>query len=184
MKRILSCLAWLFLFWSISALANTHTLGGDFTLTKTDGNKVSLSSFKGKVVLLYFGFTFCPVMCPTEMLKFKQIVSKLPEDRRADVQPIFISVDPKRDTPEILDSYTRFFGNVTLALTGSEKQLRNVADQYHAQFRYIPSGSSYTVDHTSSTFLIDTTGDLVRVIPYGTSTDEMLKLVEALLPPK
>lgn len=182
MKLIRFCIVGLTLFCATLSWAGTTTLGGDFTLRTTKGMEVSLSSLRGKIVLIYFGFTYCPEMCPTELLQFKQLMSMLPTDKRNLVQPIFVSVDPKRDTPDVLDPYIRFFGKEILALTGSEKELRKVADQYGVQFRYVPTGSSYTVDHTVNTFLIDTHGKLVKIIPYGTPTKEILKHVVTLLP--
>jgi protein SCO1/2 len=158
------------------------TPGGDFTLHTPRGEAVSLTSLRGRVVLLYFGFTYCPEMCPTELLRFQRLLSLLPADKRTQVQPIFVSVDPKRDTPDVLVPYVSHFGQDILALTGSEQELRQVAEQYGAQFRYVPTGSSYTVDHTANTFLIDRTGTLVQIIPYGTPTKEILKLVSRLLP--
>lgn len=158
------------------------SLGGDFTLQTSRGEKVSLSSFKGKVVMLYFGFTHCPEMCPTELLQFQKVLSLLPPEKRAQVQPLFVSVDPKRDTAEVLDPYVRNFGTEIIALTGDEKELHKITKQYGAQFRYVPSGSSYTVDHTVNTYLIDTQGKLARIVPYGTPTEEMLKQVQKLLP--
>lgn len=172
----------LLLFCTSLAWAGSHTLGGDFTLRTTQNKEVSLSSFKGKAVLLYFGFTYCPDMCPTELLQFKQLLAMLPADKRSLVQPIFISVDPKRDTADVLEPYVGFFDKGILALTGSEQELHKVAGQYGAHFRYVPTGSSYTVDHTVNIFLIDTQGKLVRIIPYGTPTQDVLKLVTALLP--
>lgn len=182
MKFLRYCIVSLVLFCTSLAWAGPQTLGGDFTLRTTKNVEVSLSSFKGKVVLLYFGFTYCPDMCPTELLQFKQLLAMLPDDKRALVQPIFISVDPKRDTADVLDPYIGFFDKNILALTGSEQELHKVAGQYGAHFRYVPTGSSYTVDHTVNTFLIDTQGKLVRIIPYGTPTQDVLKLVTALLP--
>lgn len=157
-------------------------LGGDFTLQNTKGEAVSLSSFRGKVVLLYFGFTYCPEMCPTELLQFQKLLSLLPPEKRVLVQPIFVSVDPKRDTVEVLDPYILNFGREIIALTGDEHELRKATKRYGAEFRYVPSGSSYTVDHTVNTYLIDTQGNLARIIPYGTPTEVMLKLVLTLLP--
>lgn len=156
-------------------------LGGDFTLRDTKGNAVSLASLRGKVALIYFGFTYCPEMCPTELLQFRQLLAKLPPEKRNRVQPIFISVDPKRDTPDVLEPYVRHFGEGILALTGSEAELRQVANQYNAHFRYVPTGSSYTVDHTVNTYVVDTAGKLVRVVPYGTPVAEMEKYVASLL---
>lgn len=182
MKSLRYCVASLVLLCTSLAWAGPQPLGGDFTLRTTKNVEVSLSSFKGKAVLLYFGFTYCPDMCPTELLQFKQLLSLLPDDNRALVQPIFISVDPKRDTADVLDPYVGFFDKRILALTGTEQELHKVAGQYGAHFRYVPTGSSYTVDHTVNTFLIDTHGKLVRIIPYGTPTQDVLKLVTALLP--
>ncbi len=169
------------LFCSAPAQATAAKLGGDFTLRTSQGQDVSLTSMRGKVVLLYFGFTYCPEMCPTELLHFQQLLAQLPPETRARVQPVFVSVDPKRDTPEVLEPYVGHFGQGILALTGSEEELRQVAGQYGAQFRYVPTGSSYTVDHTVNTFVIDPQGKLVRVIPYGTPVKDMLTYVNQLL---
>lgn len=158
------------------------TLGGDFTLQTTRGENISLSSFRGKVVMLYFGFTYCPEMCPAELLQFQKVLSRLPPEKRYQVQPIFVTVDPERDTAEVLDPYVRNFGTEILALTGNETELHKITQQYGAQFRYVPSGSSYTVDHTVNTYLVDPKGKLARIVPYGTPTEEMLKQVRALLP--
>lgn len=178
LPRIL--LIWLAL--SLATPTSAAAPGGDFTLHTPQGNTVSLASLKGRVVLLYFGFTYCPEMCPTELLQFQRLLSLLPEDKRAQVQPIFVSVDPKRDTPDVLLPYISHFGKEILALTGSEQELRKVADQYGAQFRYVATGSSYTVDHTVNTYLIDSNGKLVQIVPYGTPADELLKRVSKLLP--
>ncbi len=182
MKSKCYFIAFIAVLCTSTAYAGTSALGGDFTLRTTKNDAVSLSSFNGKAVLLYFGFTHCPDMCPTELLQFKQVLAMLPADKRDLVQPIFISVDPKRDTAEVLDPYVGFFDKSILALTGSEQELHKVAGQYGAHFRYVPTGSSYTVDHTVNTFLIDTRGKLVRIIPYGTPAQEVLKQVTALLP--
>jgi len=156
-------------------------LGGDFTLFTSKGAPVSLSSLRGRVVLLYFGFTYCPEMCPTELLMFQRLLATLTPEQRRRVQPVFVSVDPKRDTPDVLEPYIAHFGGGILALTGSEPELRKVAEQYGAQFRYVPTGSSYTVDHTVNTYVIDGAGQLVRVVPYGTPLAELQKQVLKLL---
>lgn len=158
------------------------TLGGGFILHTSKGDAVSLSSLRGKVVLLYFGFTYCPEMCPTVLLQFQHLMSMLPSDKRRLVQPIFVSVDPKRDTPDVLDPYISHFGKEILALTGTVQELHKVADQYGVHFRYVPTGSSYTVDHTVNIYLLNTNGKLVKIIPYGTPAKEMLMQVSKLLP--
>lgn len=182
MKVLCVLLSWLSLCLVAAPTWAGGTLGGDFTLRTTKGEEVSLLSLRGKVVLVYFGFTYCPEICPTELLQFKHLMSLLPPERKHQVQPIFVTVDPNRDTHDVLDSYISHFGKEILALTGSEQELRKVTDRYGAQFHYVPTGSSYTVDHTVNTYLIDTSGKLVRILPYGTSDKEMLKEVVKLLP--
>lgn len=180
-KSVRHCIVSIVLLFAPLAWAGATGLGGEFTLRTTKNEAISLSSFQGKAVLLYFGFTHCPEMCPTELLQFKQLISMLPAEKRPLFQPIFISIDPKRDTPEVLDPYIGFFDKRILALTGNEQELRKVANQYGVHFRYVRAGSSYTVDHTVNTFLIDTQGKLVRIFPYGTPTQEIFKQVMKLL---
>ncbi|TCJ13819.1 SCO family protein, partial [Parasulfuritortus cantonensis] len=91
------------------------------------------------------------------------------------------SVDPKRDTPDVLEPYVGYFSDGILALTGTEPELRKVAAQYGAQFRYVGTGSTYTVDHTVNTFIVDRSGRLARVMPYGTPLPELLSYVLGLL---
>ena len=184
----MNTIRWIFLALLLGpalAFANTPgaepPLGGDFTLRTPAGKPVSLSSLKGKVVLLYFGFTYCPEMCPTELLQFQNLLKRLPANKRARVQPVFVSVDPGRDTPDVLAPYIAHFGGGILALTGEEAELRQVAAQYGATFRYVPTGSSYTVDHTVNTYVIDPTGKLTRVFMYGSSTKDMADYVLSLL---
>ncbi len=170
-------------FLALASAPGAETpLGGDFTLRTPAGKPFSLSSQKGKVVLLYFGFTYCPEMCPTELLQYQTLLGRLPANKRNRVQPVFVSVDPGRDTREVLEPYIAHFGGGILALTGEEAQLRKVAAQYGATFRYVPTGSSYTVDHTVNTYVVDPQGKLARVFMYGSSTKEMTQYVLSLLP--
>jgi protein SCO1/2 len=179
LRALLYCLA---LCLAAAPVSAGKTVGGDFTLYTTKGEAASLLSLRGKVVLMYFGFTHCPEMCPAELLQFKQLLSLLPPERKYQVQPIFVSLDPQRDTREVLDAYMDHFGKGILALTGSEQELRKVTEQYAARFRYVPTGSSYTVDHTVNTYVIDPAGNLARILPYGTSAEDMLGEVIKLLP--
>jgi protein SCO1/2 len=179
LRALLYCLV---LCLAAAPVSAGKTVGGDFTLYTTKGEAASLLSLRGKVVLMYFGFTHCPEMCPAELLQFKQLLSLLPPERKYQVQPIFVSLDPQRDTREVLDAYMDHFGKGILALTGSEQELRKVTEQYAARFRYVPTGSSYTVDHTVNTYVIDPAGNLARILPYGTSAEDMLGEVIKLLP--
>lgn len=158
--------------------------GGDFELKDPTGRAVRLSHFQGKVVLLAFGFTHCPDVCPTELLQFTQLLSNLGPDSER-VQPLFVSVDPARDTPEVLTQYVGAFSRKILPLTGTRAELRKIARQYGTYFRYINTsggGAGYTVDHTGNTYVIDTRGKLNAVYPFGTPLKELELSVRSLLP--
>lgn len=156
--------------------------GGDFELKDPAGRIVRLSGFQGQVVVLAFGFTHCPDICPTELLQFAQLLSDLGPDSEY-VQPLFISVDPARDTPEVLTKYIGAFNPKILPLTGTRTELSKVARQYGTYFRYVKSPSGgYTVDHTGNTYVIDTRGKLNAVFPFGAPLKELERAVRSLLP--
>lgn len=108
--------------------------GGDFTLQSADG-PVSLSDFRGKVVLIYFGYTSCPDVCPTSLGALSAALKQLSPREMDRVQPIFISVDPERDTPGKMVEYVHYFHPKMIGVTGSIEQVRKVADRYGAYFR-------------------------------------------------
>ena len=112
----------------------SRALDGDFELLDTDGRAFKLSSQRGKIVLIYFGYIGCPDACPTDLMLFRDVLSRL-GSRKASVQPIFISVDPARDTPEHLVAYTSAFSPAIRALTGSESKLRQMAKAYGGQLQ-------------------------------------------------
>jgi len=160
-----------------------QTLGGDFELVDTNGQAFKLSSLRGKVVLIYFGYTGCPDACPTDLLLFRDVLARL-GSRKDRVQPIFISVDPARDTPQHLAAYASNFSPAILALTGSEQKLRRVAKAYGSYFDYVgrtPGSTTYTVDHSVNIYVVNGQGKLVSVIPYGTPIDEVVRRIEGLL---
>ena len=161
----------------------TRALGGDFELVDTDGRAFKLSSLRGKIVLIYFGYTGCPDACPTDLLLFRDVLTRL-GNRKALVQPIFISVDPARDTPKHLAAYASTFSPAILALTGSERKLRQVAKAYGSYFDYVgrtPGSTTYTVDHSVNIYVVNGGGKLVSVIPFGTPAEEVMRRIVGLL---
>lgn len=160
-----------------------QALGGDFELVDTNGQAFKLSSLRGKVVLIYFGYTGCPDACPTDLMLFRDVLARL-GSRKELVQPIFISVDPGRDTPRQLAAYASSFSPAILALTGSEQKLRRVAKAYGSHFDYVgrtPGSTTYSVDHSVNIYVVNGQGKLVSVIPYGTPIDEVVRRIEGLL---
>ena len=193
---LLAVLVWLAFFWSpegstlpgaghsvsSEALANKPPAGGDFVLQGPEG-PIALADFRGKVVFLYFGYTFCPDVCPTALSLLAQALSGLTPDELERAQGMFVSVDPERDTMEVLKAYPPFFHPKIVGVTGSAEQVAQVAKQYGASYmKQKPDGDApYSVDHSSFTYLIDTQGKLAAVLPHGTQPQEIVDQVRTLL---
>lgn len=168
---------------ALSQQKKSPALGGDFELLDTDGRAFKLSSLRGKIVLIYFGYTGCPDACPTDLLLFRDVLARLGSGKDS-VQPVFISVDPARDTPRHLAAYASAFSPAILALTGSERKLRQVAKAYGSYFNYVgrtPGSTTYTVDHSVNIYVVNGQGKLVSVIPYGTPLEEVVRRIEGML---
>lgn len=145
----------------------------DFTLSGADGD-VSLSDFRGKMVLLYFGYTFCPDICPATLANVGQALRDL-GTKADDIQVIMISVDPERDTPEKLAKYVRQFHPSFLGVTGTKAQLDEVTSLYGI-FYQVTEGSDatgYLIDHTATLLVLDREGYLKLVFPFGVTSDEI-----------
>jgi len=147
---------------------NTFGLGGDFSLTAHDGKTYSLTESRGNIVLLSFGYTFCPDICPTGLATISRALDSI-GDAAQQVDPLFISVDPDRDTPESLGQYARYFHPRLIGLTGDAARIADIARRYHARFEFVGKGKTpdYTIDHTASLYVIDRTGKLMTVLPHG-----------------
>lgn len=145
----------------------------DFTLQSVDG-PVSLSDLRGKYVVLFFGYTTCPDVCPATMSVLGQAMQKL--GRKVDkVQVVMVSVDPERDTPEKMAKYISHFGENFLGLTGTPEEIAHVAALYGVFYEKEESDSAagYLVTHTASTLVLDDQGRLVLVWPFGVTADEV-----------
>jgi cytochrome oxidase Cu insertion factor (SCO1/SenC/PrrC family) len=155
-------------------MSGTSTVGGPFVLSDPGGRRVALADFRGKIVLLYFGFTSCPDVCPTDLAVIGQMMHEL--GREADeVQPIFITLDPQRDTPAVLREYAAAFHPRLMALSGTEAEIRRIATDYKVFFEKValPGTKTYTIDHMTFTFLLDRQGRYVAFFPPGTPADRM-----------
>jgi protein SCO1/2 len=153
-------------------------VGGEFSLTDPRGGRVRLSDFRGRFVLLYFGFTTCPDICPTDLLAIGEAVKALGKDGDS-VQPVFVTLDPERDTREMIGEYVANFHPRFVALTGSEAEVRRVATSYKVFFEKLPmtGAAKYTIDHSAFTFLIDRNGGYLGVFPPGTPPERMATVV-------
>ena len=163
-----------------SANAGYANLGGDFILNSKDG-AVSLEDYRGQLVLMYFGFTSCPDVCPTALSTIAASMRQFSPDLEAQIQPLFVSVDPDRDTLDNLAQYSAYFHPRMLGITGSIETLDALVKNYGAYYRHIPlenSALGYTVDHTSRVYLIGREGQLINTIAHGTSVDDVVTLLK------
>lgn len=144
------------------------TFGGDFTLTQ-QGKPVKLSDFQDKVVMVYFGYSSCPDICPTSLAIISAGLKTLTAEELAQVQPIFISVDPERDGGDTLMNYAQHFHPNLIGITGTAAEVQQATRQYGAFYAKVPSKSAmgYLVDHTSNTYLISKAGKFVTILPHN-----------------
>lgn len=159
-------------------------IGGDFTLTDGDGKPFSLSSLKGKVVILSFGYTHCPDVCPTELLTYSDTLKQL-GDQAKDVKVVFVSIDPERDTPAVIGKYVKQFNPEFIGLTATGDQSLPVIKQ---QYRVVSSkvnqkedSENYLVDHSSGAYLIDKTGEVAIFSRYGSEPATIAADIKKLL---
>lgn len=159
-----------------------QTRGGDFTLQSANG-PVSLHDFQDKVVLVYFGYTWCPDICPTNLALMAAAFTDMEPELLKQVQGIFISVDPDRDTPERLHEYTSFFHEKIIGVTGTAEQISELAGRYGVGYRLVNqnSATNYVVDHTSETYVIDGRGAWVESLPHAAPPEAIIKSVKAHL---
>jgi len=162
------------------ANAGYANLGGNFILNSEDG-EVSLEDYRDQLVLMYFGFTSCPDVCPTALSTIAASMRELTPGLEAQIQPLFVSVDPGRDTLDNLAQYSAYFHPRMLGITGSIETLDALVKSYGAYYRHIPlenSALGYTVDHTSRVYLINKEGQLVSTIAHGASVDDVVTLLK------
>ena len=141
-------------------------LGGDFTLTNQDGKPTNLNQVRSKVVVLFFGYTYCPDVCPITMTKLDRVRKKLGK-LAGTLQPVFVSIDPERDTPVRLKAYLANFDPGTIALTGTKEQIERAAGLYRARYEKeeVKSSVQYLMAHTAYIYMLDGTGKLRYIFP-------------------
>jgi protein SCO1/2 len=158
-------------------------LGGEFELADARGGRFRLADHRGQVVILYFGFTRCPDICPTSLTVLSAALDSLGALNQR-VLPVFVSFDPERETPAGLAQYVRFFHPAIVPLVGSDAEVAALARRYGAQFRKVAGDGAmgYTIDHTAHFYLVDRFGRLARILPHGTPASEITNAIKALLP--
>jgi protein SCO1/2 len=152
------------------------TIGGPFTLTSSDGRTVRWEDFEGRYRIVYFGYTYCPDICPTDVQRMMQGFARFKQEKpelAAQVQPIFISIDPERDTPAKVGEFTRAFSADLLGLTGTPQQVAGAAKAFAAYYAKAKggSGTSYLMDHSRGTYLMGRKGEPIALLPVDTGPE-------------
>ena len=161
----------------------TLALDGRFNLIDETGQPVTQDSYLGRFKLVYFGFTYCPDVCPMTLSVKRQALANLLPSQRQKVVPVMVTVDPERDTPEQLKTYLSLeaFPDGVVGLTGSPEQIEQVAKSYYVYYRKSGEGPDYTIDHSTAAYLMDPQGRFNRVLAYGLSPDEMARLIRTAM---
>ena len=163
---------------------NPISIGGPFTLEDGTGKLVTDQSFRGKYMLVYFGYTFCPDVCPTTLTAVSDAMDKLGTNTASHIQPLFITVDPKRDTPPVVAQYAAAFGPRIQGLTGTAEQIAQVAKEYrvyYAEHRTGPGPGDYSMDHSSVLYLMGPDGGFVAPVRADQSGDEIAANLKKLM---
>ncbi|GMV64108.1 MAG: hypothetical protein AMXMBFR74_32750 [Parvibaculum sp.] len=157
-------------------------VGGPFTLVNDAGETVTDETFRGRYMLIYFGFTFCPDVCPTELGIMSAALDQLGE-KAEKVQPLFVTIDPERDTPEVMARYVTLFHPRLMGLTGTPEQIASIAKAYHVFYRKAEDESStdYTMDHSSIVFLMGPDGEYLKLFPPQTPPDKMAEAIASYI---
>lgn len=165
--------------------AGKALVGGPFTLVGEGGKTVTDQDFRGKHMLVFFGFTHCPDICPAELQVMSASLEEL-GDKAKDVAPIFITLDPERDTPDVVTSYVKNFGPEFVGLTGSPEAIAAAAKAYRVAYsQFTPEGAdktgNYSIDHTALVYLMGPDGEFITHIPYGTTPAKMAETLRRYL---
>jgi cytochrome oxidase Cu insertion factor (SCO1/SenC/PrrC family) len=163
----------------VPAATNAVNIGGPFELVDQHGQMRTDEAFRGAYMLIYFGFTSCPDTCPTALLRISQALEEFRAQapaRAERVVPVFISVDPERDTPGVLKGYARHFHPRLVALTGPHEELDRLGRNYGVFFAKVPTGEpgSYLMDHTSFVYLIGPDGEYIEHLEGDASIDDLV----------
>lgn len=165
------------------ATSGKALIGGPFALIDQNGKTVTDQNFRGRFMLVFFGFTHCPDICPAELQVIAQSLEAL-GPQAEEVVPIFITLDPERDTQAVMDAYVKNFGSRFVGLTGSPEAVATAAKGYriaYSKFQEDPASSDYSVDHSALVYLMGRNGEYVTHFAYGTPADKMTETLRRYL---
>jgi len=165
--------------------ATNDDIGGSFQLVDGDNHPVTDKTYHGRPVLLYFGFTSCPDVCPTDLARIERIARRVQKAGAPAPLPIFVSIDPERDAPKMMKAYVGAFGSDFVGLTGTPAQIARIADLYHVYYKKVPYGQhgQYTMDHSTYLFLLGRDGRYIDHFGRGVDEAEVARTITAELTP-
>jgi protein SCO1 len=155
-------------------------IGGPFTLVDQNGRTVTEKAFVGKPTAYFFGFTNCPEICPAALADMTARLGALGEDANR-LNVVFVTLDPERDTPELLKTYLESFDRRIIALTGPPEAVADMARKFRVYWRKVGEGESYTLDHSTATYLMDPRGELLTLIDHRESSEAAMEKLRRLL---
>ena len=166
---------------SVPTLGDYSGIGGDFNLIDQEEKPFNLATHRDKIILLFFGYTFCPDFCPLTLSKIAEVYSLL-GDSNAKLLTLFISVDPQRDKPELLKEYLEYFSINALGLRGTKEEIDAVIKSYGGQYTYEQKeDDAYIVNHSTYTYLIDHEGKVRFLFRHSDSPEKMVEVIRQLL---
>jgi protein SCO1 len=158
-------------------------IGGSFTMTEMTGEPVTDRDLRGKPTAIAFGFSYCPEVCPTTLYMLSQAMQRMGHDADQ-LNVVFVTVDPARDTPEQMKLYLSSFDPHIRGFTGTDAQVAGIANAYHVYYRQVPTeGGGYTMDHSAGVMLFDAGGEMVGQVQYDESPDQALAKLSTLVQP-
>lgn len=158
-------------------------IGGPFSLTDQNGKRVTEKDFLGRYTLVFFGFTHCPDICPSSLQVMAAALDKL-GDKAKDLVPVFITLDPERDTPEKIGEYVKSFDSRFVGLTGSKEEVAAAAKAYRVYYQIVPDETNkgeYTIDHAAIIYLMGKDGEFVTHVPHATTPDAIVSALSKAL---
>jgi len=183
-KYLISTLAFiLFFFINIEraiAMPDMNPAFDEVVFKSSMKDKIKLSQYKGKIILVFFGYTHCPDVCPLTLMDIKKTLDGLGE-KAVHVQPVFISVDYKRDNPETLDQYTKFFDKRILGITADKNNIDKINKFFRTTYALLDHTSKdYLVEHSSNLYIIDQDLYVKKILPSGLPSSEIIKVIQTL----
>ncbi len=169
-----------YLLWQNGRLRQAAAVGGPFALIDGDGRRVTEADFKGKWLMIFFGYTFCPDACPTALSAMAEAMDRLGAEADR-LQPIFITIDPERDTPQVMKEYVGNFGPKIVGLTGTVAEIDAVARSFRVYYKKAGEGANYLMDHSTAILVMDPDFKFAGIIPGDAKPAQMIERLNQLM---